>query len=68
MTVLAQYNDEHFWFESACVIEHSNDVTETILVFLNNKMAAMLVFRAILMGVELFSQTRTQSLFKCFLE
>ena len=51
--------DEHFWLESACVIERSNDVTEAILVFLNNKMAAMLVFRAILVGVELFSYVNT---------
>ena len=51
--------DEHFWLESACVIERSNDVTEAILVFLSNKMAAMLVFRAILVGVELFSYVNT---------
>ena len=51
--------DKHFWFESACVIERSNDVTEAILVFLNNKMAAMLVFQAILVGVKLFSYVNT---------
>ena len=51
--------DEHFWIESACVIERSNDVTEAILVFLNSNMVAMLVFRAILVGVELFSYVNT---------
>ena len=51
--------DEHFWLESACVVERSNDVTEAILVFLNSNMVAMLVFRAILVGVELFSYVNT---------
>ena len=71
-TVLAQYKRTAHATSILGLKSHasqnvSNDVTETILVFLNNKMAAMLMFRAILLGVELFSQTRTQSLFKCFL-
>ena len=51
--------DEHFWLESACVIERSNDLTEAILVFLKSNMVAMLVFQAILVGVELFSYVNT---------
>ena len=43
------------------------DVTETILVFLNNKMAAMLVFRAILVGVKaLFSDSYPVAIYVFF--
>ena len=37
----------------------SHDVTAAILVFQNNKMAAMLVFRSSPVGVELFSYVNT---------